>query len=140
MKVIVMVDQGLHTGNLMIVEVDLFYQRVRLKDADQPGGRGAIVTGLKILDRYLAAIDTSGTNIHLKAVLMAFMRIKHASACQTDVADAEFPVIAGLPLPFHEKKHAHHQRMRILTGPIPRAAIYVISCTLRCLRQHEVRP
>jgi len=102
MEVVVVADQRFHAWYLQIVKINLLYQGMRLKNPDKPIGCRLIVARLEIFHWYMTSIDSQGADIHLETVQMAFMRIKVASTCQTDVSDAKLPMVACLPFPFYE--------------------------------------
>lgn len=108
MEVIVMADQGFHARYVQIIKIDLFDHRMRLKYIDQPLGRRLIISRLKILYWHMSAVDSQGTNIHLKSIKMTFMRIEVAPPSQTNVPDSKLPMVACLPLPFYVQQNSQH--------------------------------
>lgn len=109
-----------------------------LKKTDEPCSCFLVVTGLEVLDANAGTILPQGADIRLKTIFMGLMRVKIATASQTDVPDAEFSAVDSLPLVFDREQNSQHPGMGELASAVFRCSIYVVASIFGSLRQHEV--
>ena len=78
----------------------------------------------------MKTIRAQCTYIHLQAVLVAAMFAVDDAASLADIANAEFPLLRGLPVMFHKENYREQYRVSILASTVDWRAVDVVASIL----------